>query len=268
MLHGPRFSATASVSRSAHDLPRMLAQQRLAVERPRRLVLEAHDGGEMLAAVVGHDDRAALQEVGIGDRLGQRVDRRRSRCRACRAISSSAPAASRGRSRRGNPSPASGARPAIRRASMNSGLPSAVSRLRMNFISWPASTSWRPSRRVVDAIEGRAAGGALVLHVGLRAVGEGRADDVGAGGHQRLVHARRRCSRPCPWSARRKQRHQHAREAVQAAHQVGDGNAGDRRPAVVAQGQRSARRSWPRARDRARRGRDRRRPGRRRVIEQ
>ena len=39
----------------------VLAQQRLAIERPGRLVLEAHDRCEVLAAVVGDHDGAALQ---------------------------------------------------------------------------------------------------------------------------------------------------------------------------------------------------------------
>src|SRR5689334_10263943 len=62
-------------SSSAENFVRMLAQQRLAIKGLRRLVLEAHHRRQVLAAVVADDDGAALQEVRVLDRLGQRVDR-------------------------------------------------------------------------------------------------------------------------------------------------------------------------------------------------
>ncbi len=90
--------------------------------------------------------------------------------------------------------------------------------------------------RLIEAVEGRAAGGALLLDVGLLALGKGAADHIGAGRHQRLMHGDVDIIAAAGGLATQ-QRHQHAREAMQAAYQISDRNAGDRRPSVVAQGQ-------------------------------
>ena len=90
--------------------------------------------------------------------------------------------------------------------------------------------------RVVDAVEGRSAGRALLLHVGRLVLGEGRADHVGAGGHQRFVHRDVDIVAATGVLAAQ-QRHQDARETMETTDEIGDGDAGDRRPSVVAQGQ-------------------------------
>jgi len=75
-MNGPRASRPASEARGPFEhFFRMLAQQRLAIDGLRRLVFEADDGREVLAAFSVGQDGAALRKVRISDGFGQRRHR-------------------------------------------------------------------------------------------------------------------------------------------------------------------------------------------------
>ena len=124
----------------------MMPQRRQLQSRPRRLLLAADRGADMVPAARIGDDHPPRPEMRVVQNLGQRLHRREGQVDARERSPPIRPESWYGSSPLGTPAPTPAPAPGgALQASIRSGRPSSVRRFTANFISCPPSATHCPS---------------------------------------------------------------------------------------------------------------------------